>query len=199
MNDNNGFVVGDHDRHSQSHHSHSPTSISQKLHSSISNMSCCFGPNKHHNHHHHHHHHHQAISPIHVSKSRLLGRSSSAWMKSRSHVHDHDDYVHGGHLPELKGKCRNLISRISRGCHRRHHSADFHYDALSYSRNFDDDETDDTDDAFPFRSFSSRLPQSPPPAKEDDDEKDRVEDEEEEETEPSSTPSSAAEMIIACR
>ncbi|KAM6553231.1 hypothetical protein CsatB_013993 [Cannabis sativa] len=175
MTDQNGFAVDDgddrnpnrsHHRHSQSH---SPTSISQKLHSSISNISCCFAPNKNPNHH--------PISPVHVTKSRILGRSSSAWMKFReNHYHEFN-------------MCRTLISRIRHGRHRRHHSADFHYDALSYSRNFDGEDAHNADDGFPFRSFSSRLPQSPPAANNaEDDDDDNDEDEEKN----SPTPSSAA-------
>uniref|UniRef100_A0A803Q8D8 Reverse transcriptase domain-containing protein n=1 Tax=Cannabis sativa TaxID=3483 RepID=A0A803Q8D8_CANSA len=145
MTDQNGFAVDDgdgddrnpnrsHHRHSQSH---SPTSISQKLHSSISNISCCFAPNKNPNHH--------PISPVHVTKSRILGRSSSAWMKFReNHYHEFN-------------MCRTLISRIRHGRHRRHHSADFHYDALSYSRNFDGEDAHNADDGFPFRSPMESL------------------------------------------
>ncbi|XP_061350906.1 uncharacterized protein LOC133295979 [Gastrolobium bilobum] len=75
-------------------------------------------------------------------------RSSSLHNKSRS-----TDF------PHLKEKCCNFISRIGR--HRRRHSADFQYDALSYALNFEDDATDERtfDD---LRSFSARLPASPP-------------------------------------
>ncbi|PON53543.1 hypothetical protein TorRG33x02_305310 [Trema orientale] len=163
MNDSNDIVVVDHQNDNDNDHSHSPTtsssSFSQKLHSSICNMSCCFGTNK--------HHHHRPISPVHVSKTGLL-RSSSVWTKSRAN--DPTSY-----LPEIKDKCRTLISRIGGRHHRRRHSADFHYDALSYSRNFDqggDEENDDVDE-FPFRSFSSRLPLSPPVDDDDEDEEPR--------------------------
>lgn len=64
----------------------------------------------------------------------------------------------------LKGRYKSLISHMSR--QRRHSSADFSYDPLSYSRNFEDndhhhDDPSDLDD-FPIRSFASRLPLSPP-------------------------------------
>ncbi|KAF7838902.1 Retrovirus-related Pol polyprotein from transposon TNT 1-94 [Senna tora] len=65
-------------------------------------------------------------------------------------------------LPHLKEKCNRFISRIGR--HRRRHSADFHYDALSYALNFEDEVIDDGRPVDDFRSFSARLPPSPPPA-----------------------------------
>lgn len=63
-------------------------------------------------------------------------------------------------FPYIKEKCSKFIHKIGRR-HRRH-SADFHYDALSYALNFEDDATDDrsVDD---LKSFSARLPASPPP------------------------------------
>ncbi|KAG5629681.1 hypothetical protein H5410_001398 [Solanum commersonii] len=67
------------------------------------------------------------------------------------------------HFPEIKEKCKNIMNRFGR--HRRHASADFTYDQISYAKNFEDnDETnfDDTED-FPQRNFISRLPPSPPP------------------------------------
>ncbi|KAK7347161.1 hypothetical protein VNO80_21688 [Phaseolus coccineus] len=64
-------------------------------------------------------------------------------------------------FPHLKEKCCNFINRIG-GRHRRRHSADFRYDALSYALNFEDDASDErsVDD---LKSFSARLPASPPP------------------------------------
>lgn len=67
------------------------------------------------------------------------------------------------HFPEIKGKYKNIMNRFGR--HRRHASADFSYDQISYAKNFEDNnETnfDDTED-FPQRNFISRLPSSPPP------------------------------------
>ncbi|CAN1172222.1 hypothetical protein LINPERPRIM_LOCUS30873 [Linum perenne] len=101
--------------------------------------------------------------------------SSRAWVgiggsKSPVHHHDSDTATMG------KEKCMQFISRM--GCgggdgggggggrHRRRHSVvgDFHYDALSYSLNFDDGNfDDDVGGDSPSRDFSSRLPQSPPP------------------------------------
>lgn len=54
----------------------------------------------------------------------------------------------------LKEKYNSFISRIGR--HRRRHSADFHYDALSYALNFEDDAA--TDDQYYYGSFSARYP-----------------------------------------
>ncbi|KAL7239594.1 hypothetical protein ACSBR2_005488 [Camellia fascicularis] len=69
--------------------------------------------------------------------------------------------------PEIKDKCKHLISRIGRHHHHRRHSSsavDFRYDPLSYSLNFDEG-FDDLDEA-PLRSFSARpVPVSPPPLK----------------------------------
>ncbi|KAH7841941.1 hypothetical protein Vadar_026940 [Vaccinium darrowii] len=72
-------------------------------------------------------------------------------------------------LPEIRNKCRDLISRI--GCHRRHCSpADFKYDPLSYALNFDQGGFNDDDDYYyceridevaPLRNFSARVPRMP--------------------------------------
>ncbi|CAL0330451.1 unnamed protein product [Lupinus luteus] len=86
---------------------------------------------------------HNRISP------RLV-RSSSLHHKPRGLI---------THFPYLKEKCSNFISRIAR--HRRRHSADFHYDALSYALNFEDDATDDRA-VHDLQNFSIRLPSSPP-------------------------------------
>ncbi|EXC06938.1 hypothetical protein L484_007618 [Morus notabilis] len=141
--------------------------------SSLCNISCCFGPKP---------PRHQldydaaTASPVHVSKIGLL-RCSSVWRKSRAH----------DHLPEIKDKCRGLISRIGRGHHnhRRRHSADFRYDALGYSQNFDEGDDECNGEEFPFRNFSSRLPPSPP--EEDDDEEARY-----------TASSTAKEIVSAC-
>uniref|UniRef100_A0A803N6U1 Uncharacterized protein n=1 Tax=Chenopodium quinoa TaxID=63459 RepID=A0A803N6U1_CHEQI len=65
----------------------------------------------------------------------------------------------------LKHKCRSLMTRMGtstpRGHHRKSQSTDFRYDPLSYSLNFDEDDT--LVDDYPYRNFSSRLPPSPPP------------------------------------
>lgn len=99
-------------------------------------LSCCFNG-----------HHH---------RSDLLDATSSSIMASPS--------TRLTPPSSLKGRYKSLISHMSR--QRRHSSADFSYDPLSYSRNFEDndhhhDDPSDLDD-FPIRSFASRLPVSPP-------------------------------------
>ncbi|KAK1323462.1 hypothetical protein QJS10_CPA02g01195 [Acorus calamus] len=90
-------------------------------------------------------------------RPRLI-RSSSAWIRSRAQE-----------LPELRDKCRNLISRIGRGRSTavgRTGGGDFRYDPLSYALNFDEGDDDDDSlaaDEFRYRNFSSRLPASPLP------------------------------------
>ncbi|KAL3497315.1 hypothetical protein ACH5RR_040047 [Cinchona calisaya] len=83
--------------------------------------------------------------------------SPSAWMRSKTNYE----------LPDIKikGRYKNLMSRMGR--HRRHSSADFSYDPLSYSLNFEDGDhhhhdTYDAAEEFPVRSFAARLPSSPP-------------------------------------
>ncbi|PKA50700.1 hypothetical protein AXF42_Ash021229 [Apostasia shenzhenica] len=79
-------------------------------------------------------------------------RSPTSWFRSKANE-----------LPEIRGKCRSFISHIGR---RRHHSADFRYDPLSYALNFDDGASDDSPassaDDLRHRGFSARLPASPP-------------------------------------
>lgn len=99
------------------------------------------------------------------SASASMIRASSTWIRSRA--------------SELPERCGAIVSRFGKNAHqqhqqqrRRHHhgSADFRYDPLSYALNFDDgpdfDEEADGEPASPsqyrYRSFSSRLPQSPP-------------------------------------
>ncbi|KAG4932835.1 hypothetical protein AAZX31_17G102200 [Glycine max] len=96
-------------------------------------FSCCFP-------------HHQRVRP------RIV-RSASLHNKPRS-----TDFP----FPQLKEKCCNFINRIG-GRHRRRHSADFHYDALSYALNFEDYATADERHVDELKSFSARLPASPPP------------------------------------
>ncbi|CAA0841968.1 Unknown protein [Striga hermonthica] len=107
----------------------------------VDNISCCFngaGPR----------HHRRAT----VDESSF----SCAWFKPKS-----------GDLPEAKGRPSAgrrgfFSSRAAR--HRRHSSADFSYDPLSYALNFDDDNTGSSpsDSDWPAVSFSARLPLSPP-------------------------------------
>ncbi|KAK9268833.1 hypothetical protein L1049_000597 [Liquidambar formosana] len=108
-------------------------SLKHKLKSSLC-LSCCFR-------------NHENFSSN--EKPKLI-QASSVWLKARSNE-----------FPEIKDKCRNLISRIGRGGRR--HSADFRYDALSYSLNFDEGSNESHGDQRPLRNFSSRLPASPPP------------------------------------
>ncbi|KAA8521622.1 hypothetical protein F0562_012295 [Nyssa sinensis] len=76
-------------------------------------------------------------------------RSRSTWPRSKALD-----------LPEIRGKCRNVISRMGRN---RRHSADFSYDPLSYALNFDEGAAEDADDyESPVRNFSLRLPSSAP-------------------------------------
>ncbi|OIT38606.1 hypothetical protein A4A49_00936 [Nicotiana attenuata] len=85
---------------------------------------------------------------------KLKKSPNQSWIRSKNH-HEH--------FPDqIKGKCKNIMNRFGR--HRRHSSADFSYDQLSYAKNFEDsNETsfDDTED-FPPRNFTARLPSSPP-------------------------------------
>lgn len=81
-----------------------------------------------------------------------LVRASSSWLRSRAQD-----------IPELREKCRSLISRMGRRSGRRH-PADFRYDALSYAMNFDEGEDEALVGDFRYRNFSSRLAPTPPPA-----------------------------------
>ncbi|KAL3650672.1 hypothetical protein CASFOL_007075 [Castilleja foliolosa] len=85
-------------------------------------------------------------SPVSASHHRKP-TTPSAWFKSKTND-----------LPEIKGRCRNFISRMGR--HRRHSSADFSYDPLSYSLNFDDVSPSSSDTA--MMDFNARLPVTPP-------------------------------------
>ncbi|KAJ4709674.1 Interleukin-2 receptor subunit beta like [Melia azedarach] len=124
------------------------SSFKQKLKSSLS-LSCClhnnFRPRP-------LHHDEEILTPDIKPTARLVRTSSS-------HHHHHD-------FPELKDKCKNFISRVSGGGNRprhirRHSSADFRYDALSYALNFDESSDDRQFDEYPLRNFASRLPPSP--------------------------------------
>ncbi|GLT63341.1 hypothetical protein SLA2020_359140 [Shorea laevis] len=72
-------------------------------------------------------------------------RSPYAWIKSTAQD-----------LPEIRDRCKNLISRIgwARSRNHRSHSADFSYDPLSYALNFEDDTR--VLDELPL-NFSARL------------------------------------------
>lgn len=73
-------------------------------------------------------------------------------------VLDDEDYVRTPRspmMPEIRDRCRNLISKIGGHRRRRAASADFSYDAYNYSLNFED-ETTRADDMI----TRSRLPPS---------------------------------------
>ncbi|PNX99288.1 hypothetical protein L195_g022553 [Trifolium pratense] len=112
----------------------SPHSLKYKIKSSLC-FSCCFS-------------HHRV-------KPRIV-RSSSLRTHNRNYNQNNSRLTD---FPHLKEMCSNFISRITH--HRRRHSADFHYDALSYALNFEDDANDDKS-VNDLTSFSARLPASPP-------------------------------------
>ncbi|KAK2631194.1 hypothetical protein EUGRSUZ_L03259, partial [Eucalyptus grandis] len=65
---------------------------------------------------------------------------------------------------EIRYKCRSLIARIGRCRWRPGHAAaslEFGYDPMSYALNFEDDRSRESDEEFPARNFSTRLPVSP--------------------------------------
>ena len=79
-------------------------------------------------------------------------KSPYTWLKSTANE-----------LPEIRYRCKNLISRIGRSRknhHLRWHSADFSYDPLSYALNFEDDTRVDE---CPL-NFADRLAPSPSPS-----------------------------------
>lgn len=128
---------------------HETSSLRARRKKSSVSLGCCFNR------------HHRAESldassssssvPPSPGSSRRI--SPSAWIRSKTND-----------LPDvkIKGRYRGLMSCMRR--HRRHSSADFTYDPLSYSLNFEDDDHDSSDVTreFPMRSFAARLPLSPP-------------------------------------
>ncbi|XP_021809091.1 basic-leucine zipper transcription factor A [Prunus avium] len=152
----------------------SPSSLKQKLRSSLCIIPCFPKTTP---------HHHSITAPTtphaHSANVSLVRNSSfSSSSKSRSshhhhhHHHNHHPHHHGHHnshyeFAELKDKCKSLIGRMGRSHTARRHSAsaDFKYDALSYALNFDHEEANIED--YPFRSFSARLPPSPPRTSQD--------------------------------
>ena len=85
------------------------------------------------------------------SANRTPRGSPRAWLRSTAQD-----------LPEIRDRCRNLISRWKSRRHHQYHSSDFSYDLSSYALNFEDDNS--RDDEFPLRNFSSRLPASASPS-----------------------------------
>ncbi|XP_009341841.2 histidine-rich glycoprotein-like [Pyrus x bretschneideri] len=154
----------------------SPNSLKQKLRSSLCIIPCFPTPKA---------HHHRALTapptPHEADNVSLVQTSSFSpnprSSRSRHHHHPQHHYNHHHHhnnhyeFAELKDKCRNWIGRMhGRGnghgrAGRRHHSADFKYDALSYALNFDHEESNLEDD--PLLGFSSRLPHSQPRTSQD--------------------------------
>ncbi|KAL0394306.1 UNVERIFIED_CONTAM: hypothetical protein Slati_4396800 [Sesamum latifolium] len=113
--------------------------------SSVPTIACCFSSTP--------HHRRRSSFDATFSSSNSIPHPSprispSTWIKSMTTDSD-----------IIKGRCRNFISRMTR--HRRHSSADFSYDPLSYSLNFHDD-APSSHDEFRAMNFASRLPTSPP-------------------------------------
>lgn len=115
---------------------HDISSLRTRRGKTSSSLSCCFNS-----------HRRSDLFESLPSPSKL----SSCWFRNKT-THDHN---------EIRGKCKSFIHRMGR--HRRHVSAEFSYDPLSYAMNFEDDETsfDDYED-FPARNCAARLPLSPP-------------------------------------
>ncbi|XP_074569840.1 uncharacterized protein LOC141826488 [Curcuma longa] len=86
-----------------------------------------------------------------------LVRSSTIWLRSKAQE-----------LPEIGGRCRNLVARIGRHQNGSRGPCAFRYDPLSYALNFDEGAEDEDmgiptgGDGHRYRNFSSRLPLSPP-------------------------------------
>ncbi|KAF8034926.1 hypothetical protein BT93_C1065 [Corymbia citriodora subsp. variegata] len=93
------------------------------------------------------------------------GHAAAAYHEAASS--DCDD---GGHPRKFRSagqdRCRSLIARIGRCRWRPGHAAaaassEFGYDPMSYALNFEDDRSRESDEEFPARNFSARLPVSP--------------------------------------
>ncbi|KAL0330575.1 UNVERIFIED_CONTAM: hypothetical protein Sradi_5044200 [Sesamum radiatum] len=125
---------------------HEMTSLrTRRKKSPVGSIACCFSSTP--------HHRRRSSFDATFSSSTSIPHPSprispSTWIKSMTTDSD-----------IIKGRCRNFISRMTR--HRRHSSADFSYDPLSYSLNFHDD-APSSDDEFRAMIFASRLPTSPP-------------------------------------
>lgn len=103
-------------------------------------------------------------------KRRSRSMCLPACFSSSTHpfdVLDDEDYVRAPRspmIPEIKDRCRNLMSRIGGGARqgrgrRRAASADFSYDASSYALNFED-ETTRAENQLLLLGLPSRLPPS---------------------------------------
>ncbi|KAJ4836880.1 hypothetical protein Tsubulata_015769 [Turnera subulata] len=165
----------------------SPSSLKQKLKSTFGlfvSFRSRNSPQPHHprrplrSHHHHHNHHHVAFSstekhhhhhPPHQGQED--GQLEAAAAATPSTLSPREN-ANANAVSSPRDKAKQFISRIGRrshghghshGHHRRHSlSADFRYDAMSYSLNFDEgmDEGECGEDPL-RRTFSSRLPPSP--------------------------------------
>ncbi|KAL3532238.1 hypothetical protein ACH5RR_005759 [Cinchona calisaya] len=136
----------------------SPSSLKTKLKNSLC-FYCCFRGD-----HHHHHSHRQVLDSPPPLPLPADDKPALLWTKTRM-AHDLKD--------DIKDKCMTIFGR---GCgngsrgggggkHKRHSSAEFRYDPLSYSLNFEDGFGAGDDEEYPLRNFSARLPPSPPVVK----------------------------------
>lgn len=95
-----------------------------------------------------HGHLHRRHDPAEASSPESSPKGNhSRWMRSKHHNDHH-------HAAEIKGKCRNLISR--KGHHRRH-ASDLTYDPHSYAQNFESEEIGDDNESLLLNSFTARL------------------------------------------
>lgn len=119
----------------------SPSSLKTKLKNSLC-FSCCFRrlPNR---------QTHRQVPDSPSSPPPSDEKPALLWLKTRA-PQDLKD--------EIKDKCLTIFGRNGR--HKRHASAEFRYDPLSYSLNFEDGFDDD--DEYPLRNFSARLPPPQP-------------------------------------
>ncbi|GMY35718.1 hypothetical protein FCV25MIE_30960 [Fagus crenata] len=139
------------------HNQNSPPSPSSSLKQKLKSTLCCFPMSLYHQ-----QQRDDSFDSDSESRQPRLFRSSSMKIKPRGG----GAMVHDINIPEIKDKCKNFMSRIG-GRHGRRHSADFKYDPLSYSLNFDEgnadaDPTRHSMELPPIRNFTSRLPPSPP-------------------------------------
>ncbi|KAI3446817.1 hypothetical protein Pfo_003482 [Paulownia fortunei] len=116
----------------------SPPTLKHKLKQSLC-FSCCFRRR------------HRQLLPLHSSVSPSDDNPTLIWVKTKG-PHDHS-------LSEIKEKCRTMLG-FSGVKHKRHSSAEFRYDPLSYALNFEDGF--DFDDEAPLKNFAARLPPSTP-------------------------------------
>ncbi|KAK4748350.1 hypothetical protein SAY87_014936 [Trapa incisa] len=105
---------------------------------------------------------------------KLRPRSTICHFCCFSAVEDADDYgdMHdqpttfrrcrwmlASHLPEMRDRCLRLISRSQRKGG--NSQAEFNYDPLSYTLNFEDEWSRKEDEQFPLHNFLARMPATP--------------------------------------